>query len=751
MTAVEVTGDVRPFPYGVQLQPEGGAIFRFHTSAAATSVRLCLFNADGSVEEKQVPMRVAGAYAGGVIWEADVPEATEGTVYGYRVDGPYNPDLAQYFNPNKLLIDDRALEAVGQVEWRDEVYHYHRDSQRGVYQLYTPDARDNAPYVPKARIVNPERLQQPNAVIAQQVPRPLVDDATMEIHVKGFTKQWPGMPEHLRGTYAGLMQPEVIQFLKDSGINNLCLMPISTHVDDERFSTDPRFKGREDLTNYWGYNSLLFMAPHAEYSATGKPAEEFAEMVRVLREHGIEVTLDMVFNHTMEGDPWGATLAWRGRDDSMYHRWHGDRRHYYNATGTGNTTNMEHEAMADLALDTLAFYQSLGVSSVRFDLMASLGREGEYAGYNRHSQFYQRLQYEMYAPDGRLRGMKMTGEPWDVGEYGQQQGNTPFAEWNDYSRHIIHEAALSPTGTDPGKLADALTGSATFGPYREKGLQGMVNAAFTHDGNTLRDLTEYSAKRNWDNGEMNRDGPEEKFRGNHGVEGPTDAPHIVDSRLKAQQFALSLLAIAQGQPLVNASAWIGHTQQGNSNAYLHDNGISWLAWEESLEGWQRQLRNFAKAAFRFRQEHPALRRTEPFTGHVDPATGMKDISWWHPSGREMGSQDWGRGQTFGMVLSGETGRTDQEGRPMMDDALCILVNAGNEPVRYLLPPLPPGHRWLQALNSSMPDGHAPLTRHEGYTEMWVPPRSLIALEGGVRRHLSLVQSATEASTMERAA
>jgi len=689
-----------PCPMGATPDDQG-TYFAVYAGGAATDVSVCLFSADGTIEETRIPLTRGPAKGDGYIWYAHVPEVKEGAVYGYRVDGPFDPPRGHYFNPQQLLSDPYALDLQGEVIWDDALFPY--DRQRGWTHA---NPYDSAPFVPKSRVVDRYRLLE--QAVGKYPGRPLVDDVTLELHVKGFTYLFQALPEELRGTYLGLAHPRTIEWLQDMHINAVEIMPATEHVDDERFADHP------SLTNYWGYMPHSFFAFHREYASSQETYEDVRHMLESLRDADIEPVLDVVFNHTAEGDHFGPSFNFRGFDHSMYHTVPGRPGETYDTTGTGNTLDASHPFVTDMALDALEYYMALGFTAVRFDLGVALGREGEHVGYDPNSRFFERLQQER-APGGRLEGLKVTGEPWDLGPYGQQQGNVPYAEWSDEARHIIQEAALSWHGTQSGQLAAVLMGGSA------RSLEDVVNAVLTHDGSTLHDLTAFSQKNNWANDEQNRDGSNEPFRYNHGVEGPTDDPAVMASRQTAQQFAIALVALAQGSPLLMSGNLRGHSKQGNNNTYAQDNALTWLSWDEDLAPWQKNLMQFASRAFGVREKYASLRRSE----HITHA----DIRWWHPDGREMRDEDWHQVQSFAYSLHGNTDHGRQE------PPTLVLINGGNHPQHFIVPPAPDQQGWSLALDSANITGTKRHATYQGGDTITLPPRSLQFLEVGTEKSL----------------
>lgn len=657
----------------------------------AEKVELCLFDAAGKETRITLPRRDEKG-----IWSGHVTGLREGQHYGYRVHGKFAPDKGKRFNANKLLVDPYARAIDGTIKWTGaEKVHFAEND------------KDSAPYMPKCRVVDWQRLEREQAPVAAQTKKPLTDYIIAETHVKGATIQNKAVPEHLRGTYAGLASDEMIAWFKDQGYNAVELLPIHTFPDDERLD-------QMGLKNYWGYMTLGYLAPQAAYAATDKPEEEFAAMVKKLKENGIDVILDVVYNHTCEGNHQGPNLSLRGIDNHLY-RLTEDKAHYFDTTGCGNSLDFNHPNARKLVVDSLRHFANLGVAGFRFDLGVALGRDGWQGNFNPDAQLFKDINN-----DPVLRERNMIWEPWDLGNGGYQVGNMPRdASWSDRYRESIKNFCMSERGGSIQDLALYLAGSShVFGTPTQS-----INYITSHDGSTLRDLVTYADKHNEANGEHNRDG-HGGYR-NLGVEGETDDPEINFQRSRLQRFALATLALSQGTPMVPLGHESGKTQGGNTNVYCQDNATSWNEWGGELDEKEKALQEFSKEVFHFRHKHPALRRLSHYTGEVNPATGVKDVTWLHPTGREIENRDWNSGlQSMGVMLSGENDRRQD------DSPVLMLFNGSNGDTTFVLPDLPPGIRWHEAIDSS---GEEPGKRKrpdapKAGDRIRVPARSVLVYE-----------------------
>jgi glycogen operon protein len=648
------------------------ALFSEH----ATGVELCLF---AGPEDKQEAVRIPMAEQTDQVWHVYLPEVRPGQCYGYRVHGPYAPAEGHRFNPAKLLLDPYAKAIAGTIRWDDALFGYtigHPDAD------LSRDDRDSAGYLPKCVVVDPAFSWGPDAP-----PRiPWHQTLIYELHVKGFTARHPDVPPELRGTYAALTCPPILDYLHSLGITAVELMPVHQFVAD-------RHLAERGLTNYWGYNSIGFFAPDARYASAGvlgQQVAEFKTLVRTLHREGIEVILDVVYNHTGEGNHLGPTLCFRGIDNAAYYRLvAGDRRYYMDYTGTGNTLNMTHPRTLQLIMDSLRYWvQEMHVDGFRFDLASALARELH--DVDRLGAFF-----DIIHQDPVLSQVKLIAEPWDLGEGGYQVGNFPvlWAEWNGEYRDTVRRFWRGDAG-QIGAMAYRLTGSSDLYGRSGRRPYASINFVTAHDGFTLYDLVSYNDKHNEANGEDNRDGHHDNLSWNCGVEGPTDDPAVSALRARQQRNFLATLLLSQGVPMLLAGDEIGRTQQGNNNAYCQDNEISWVDWQ--LDRGRRELLAFACLLIELRQRHPVLRRRHFFQGRQIRGSEVKDLTWFRPDGREMSDEDWNSAyiRCLGLRLAGDAiEERDERGNPIRDDTLLILLNAHHEPLPFVLPAHRARTRW----------------------------------------------------------
>jgi glycogen operon protein len=675
----------RPSPLGATWDGSGVnfALFSEH----ATAVELCLFDEGG--EETRVPVTQSTDQ----VWHIALPEARPRQRYGYRVHGPYKPAEGHRFNPAKLLLDPYGKAIDGVIRWDDTLFGYplgHPDAD------LVQDDRDSAPSMPKSVVIEPAFTWGDD-----RHPRtPWEETVIYEVPVKGFTVRHPEVPRELRGTYAGLGSPVMIDYLLSLGITAVELLPVH-HMVDEKHLVD------RGLTNYWGYNSIGFFAPAVRYArgdGLGAQVFEFKTMVKSLHDAGIEVILDVVYNHTAEGNELGPTLAFRGIDNASYYRLvPDDPRHYMDYTGTGNTLNMTHPRTLQLIMDSLRYWVlDMHVDGFRFDLASALARELH--DVNRLGAFF-----DVIHQDPVLSQVKLIAEPWDLGEGGYQVGNFPvlWAEWNDQYRDAVRRFWRGDEG-QASAIGYRLTGSSDL--YGRGGRRpfASINFVTAHDGFTLHDLVSYNAKHNGANGEDNRDGADNNFSWNSGVEGPTDDPAIIALREKRKRSFLAMLFTAQGVPLLCGGDEIGRTQGGNNNAYCQDNEISWFDW--SLDRTRRELLVFTRRVIAQRRAHPVLRRRQFFYGRRIRGSEVKDLTWFRPDGREMSEEDWSNphARCLGLRISGDAlDEVDARGEPIVDETFAILINADPEPLDFMLPAHRRGVRWEPVLDTRVPDGLPP--------------------------------------------
>jgi isoamylase len=679
-----------PYPLGATWLGNGVNFTLF--SEFATSVDLCLFdNLDAGQENIRIPMTEHTDQ----VWHVFLPDARPGQLYGYRVSGPYDPERGLRFNSSKLLLDPYAKAIVGDVNWSDEMFAYVVGDKT---EDLARDFRDDAWGMPKSVVID-------NAFDWHDDKRlgiPLAESSIYEVHVKGFTKLCPAVPENLRGTYAGLGSTGAIDYLKKLGVTAVELLPVHAHIDD---------KGLKDrgLTNYWGYNTIGFFAPHAEYSSSGQMGEqvsEFKGMVRNLHAAGIEVILDVVYNHTAEGNHLGPTLSFRGIDNIPYIRLLTESpRFYLDFTGTGNTFNLLHPPTLQLVMDSLRYWVlEMHVDGFRFDLASTLARDAN--GVNKLHAFF-----EIVHQDPVISQVKLIAEPWDVGEGGYQVGNFPvlWAEWNGKYRDTMRSYWKGDEGKI-GEMAYRLTGSPDLYQHDGRRPYASINFVAAHDGFTLNDLVSYNEKHNEANGEDNKDGDNNNQSWNCGVEGPTDDPKIGMLRRKQRRNFLTTLFLSQGVPMLAGGDEFGRSQNGNNNAYCQDNEISWFNWERNDE--QNRLLEFTKRLIQLRKDHPVFRRPKFFQGRRIRGSEIKDVMWFNPGGNEMSEEEWASPfvRCLGMLLSGDTVDVlTFEGEPIRDDTFLLLINAHYEPIPFVMP----GEEhleWELILDTNDEDGFLPKTK-----------------------------------------
>jgi glycogen operon protein len=668
-----------PFPLGATWDGRGTNFSLF--SEVAERVELCLFDANGHETRVTLPERTA------YCWHGYLREVGPGQRYGFRVHGPWDPSSGLRCNPAKLLIDPYALAITGQIDWNAAVFPY----PVGGDDLVRDDA-DSAPYMPSGVVVDGAFDWQGDRLLR----RGLHETVVYEVHVKGFTKRHPGIPEDIRGTYAGLAHPAALEYLTKLGVTAIELLPVHQFVQDQHLLD----KG---LRNYWGYHSYGFFSPHAEYSSsgdTGAQVREFKEMVKALHAAGLEVILDVVYNHTGEGNHLGPVISLKGIDNRAYYRTvENDPRYYMDYTGTGNSLNMRHPHALMLVMDSLRYWvQEMHVDGFRFDLAATLARE--LYDVDRLSAFF-----DIVHQDPTLSGIKLIAEPWDLGQGGYQVGNFPvrWCEWNGKYRDTVRDYWRGEGGT-LGEFAGRFTGSADL--YEDDGRRpyASVNFVTAHDGFTLRDLVSFNEKHNEANGENNNDGESHNRSWNCGIEGPTDDPAVNALRARQQRNFLATLFLSQGIPMLLGGDEMGRTQRGNNNAYCQDNEISWFDWsnvDESLLEYTRRL-------IRIQAEHPVFRRRRWFKGRPVRGDGASDIAWLRPDGEPMNDADWQEphAKSFGVFLNGDALRElDEDGQPVHDDSFLLLFNAHDGVVPFLIPSDPFGKVWSLILNSAAEPGH----------------------------------------------
>jgi isoamylase len=648
-------------------------------SENATGVELCLFDStDGAHETAKIPLREKT----GPVWHIYLPELRPGQLYGYRVHGPHEPKAGHRFNTAKLLLDPYAKAIAGTIKWSDALFSYtigHADAD------LAPDPRDSSEGIPKCVVIDPAFSWGDDARPATPWHKTVI----YELHVKGFTKRHPQVPERLRGTYAGLACPPVLEYLRSLGITAVELMPVHHFVADKHLVD-------RGLTNYWGYNSIGFFAPEAAYASSGSMGQQVAEfktLVKTLHREGIEVILDVVYNHTAEGNHLGPTLCFRGIDNASYYRLtHVENeglRYYMDYTGCGNTLDMTHPNVLSLVMDSLRYWVlEMHVDGFRFDLASALARELH--AVDRLGAFFDIIQQ-----DPVLSRVKLIAEPWDLGEGGYQVGNFPvlWAEWNGVYRDTVRRFWKGDAG-QVGSMAYRLTGSSDLYGQSGRMPHASINFISAHDGFTLHDLVSYNEKHNEANGENNQDGHNDNLSWNCGVEGPTTESAVLNLRERQKRNFLATLFLSQGVPMLLAGDESGRTQHGNNNGYCQDNEISWMQWE--LDPRRESLLEFTRSMIKFFHEHPVLRRRHFFQGREIRGLGMKDLTWIRPDGQEMTAQDWENSETrcFGLSLAGDAiDEIDERGNRIVDVSLLILLNAHYEAIPFVLSEPKPNHQW----------------------------------------------------------
>ncbi|MEX6679112.1 glycogen debranching protein GlgX [Pseudomonas sp. W2Oct36] len=690
-----------PFPLGASWDGLGVNFAIF--SANATKVELCLFDSAGEVELERIELP---EYTD-EIFHGYLPDAHPGQVYGYRVYGPYDPKNGHRFNHNKLLIDPYAKQLVGELKWSEALFGYtigHPDDDLSF------DERDSAPFVPKCKVIDPAYTWGRE----QRVDVPWDKTIFYETHTRGFTMRHPSVPDEVKGTFAGLMVDDVIKHIKGLGVTSIELLPIHAFVNDQHLL-------EKGMTNYWGYNTLAFFAPDPRYLAHGK-ISEFKEMVAHMHHANLEVILDVVYNHTAEGNERGPTLSMRGIDNASYYRlMPDDKRYYINDSGTGNTLDLSHPCVLQMVTDSLRYWATeMHVDGFRFDLATILGRY--------HDGFSERHSFLVACrQDPVLRSVKLIAEPWDCGPGGYQVGNFApgWAEWNDKFRDNIRAFWKG----DEGQLADfanRMTASGNLFNQRGRRPYASVNFITAHDGFTLHDLVSYNDKHNEDNDENNQDGSNDNRSWNCGVEGPTDDPEINALRLRQMRNFFSTLLLAQGTPMVVAGDEFARTQHGNNNAYCQDSEIGWVNWDLDEDG--KALLAFVKRLIKLRQSYPILRRSRFLVGDYNDALGVKDVTWLSPSGEEMSIEQWEdpNGRCLGMLMDGRAQETGIRRRGS-EATLLLLVNSHHDGVNFTLPEVPEGLNWTSLIDTNQPeiDGK---DQFEFGSEYTVTPRSLLLFE-----------------------
>jgi isoamylase len=671
----------RPYPLGATWDGMGVNFALF--SENGTAAELLLFDRpDATAPAHVVPLRERTD----LVFHAYLPDALPGQLYGYRVDGPFEPKEGHRFNRNKVLFDPYAKAVGRESRWDHALFGYTIGHADGDLSF---DERDSAPFAPLAAVVDPAFTWGED-----RPPRvPWHETFVYELHVKGFTKKLPGVPDRFRGTYAGVGSDAAVRHLKSLNVTAVELLPVHYRLDDHYLT-------EKGLTNYWGYNTLGFFAPDPRLSSDPRnpasAAREFKTMVRALHAAGIEVILDVVYNHTAEGNQNGPTLSFRGVDNaSYYHLSPEDRRYYMDFTGCGNTPSLRHPRVLQLIMDSLRHWVlEMHVDGFRFDLATALARE--LFEVDKLSTFF-----DVIHQDPVLSRVKLIAEPWDVGPGGYQVGNFPvgWAEWNGEYRDGIRKLWAGQE-VQAGKLAHRLTGSGDL--YQQTGRRpyASVNFVTCHDGFTLRDLVSYNGKHNEANQEDNRDGSNDNHSWNCGAEGPTDDPGVRKLRQKQMRNLFATLMLSQGVPMMLAGDEVQHTQQGNNNTYCHDDDLTWIDWTPSPE--KDAFLAFVRKVTALWKREPVLKRRTFFQGRAIRGAGVADISWFAPDGRELANGDWEKpAACLGCRLAGDLiQETDEHGEPIRGDTLLILLNPTAGKVEFQLPPTNPDHRWRLEFDTS---------------------------------------------------
>jgi len=693
----------RPYPLGATWDGEG--VNFALSSERAERVELCLFDQSGRRELHRVSVNEQTDQ----VWHCYVPEARPGWVYGYRVHGPYEPAQGLRFNHHKLLLDPYAKQIQSALKWHDSLFAYrvgHRNED------FSQDRRDSGPSMLKGMVVDPAFTWG-----TDRPPRtPWHRTVIYEVHVKGFTIRHPDVPSSLRGTYAALATAPVIDYLLRLGVTTVELLPVHTFIDDRQVV-------QRGLRNYWGYNSIGFFAPEPRYCATNS-IHEFKIMVKTLHSAGIEVILDVVYNHTAEGNHLGPTLSFRGIDNPAYYRLAADNpRFYTDYTGTGNTLNMRHPRVLQLIMDSLRYWVlEMHVDGFRFDLAATLARELHEV--DRLGAFL-----DIIHQDPVLSQVKLIAEPWDLGEGGYQVGKFPagWAEWNDKYRDAVRSYWKGDGGLI-GELAYRFTGSSDLYARSGRKPYASINFVTAHDGFTLQDLVSYDTKHNEANGEENRDGTDNNRSWNCGAEGPTDDPQIKRLRSQQRRNFLATLLLSQGVPMLLSGDEIGHTQQGNNNAYCQDNEISWLDWNQ--ERVDKAPLDFVQRLIALRRDHPVFRRRNFFQGRKIKGAEIKDIVWFKHDGHEMTDEEWNQdfARSLGLLLSGDAvDEIDERGQNIKDENFAILLNAHHEEIHFVLPARTPDSGWFVLVDTSCQTSEDANRFYSSGDSYPLQPRSLVLL------------------------
>lgn len=654
-----------PYPLGATWDGRGVNFALF--SENATRVELCLFD---SAEQPYESLRLPLPEQTDQVFHGYFPDIKPGQLYGYRVYGEYNPKQGLRFNPNKLLLDPYARAIGKDLQWNDALYGYRIKDPKLDLSF---DERDSAPFAPRAQVIDTSFTWANDQLLRTPFHKSII----YELHVKGFTKLMPGVPEALRGTYAGLASEAAIEHLKKLGVTAVELMPVHHHLDEHDLV-------KRGLANYWGYNTIAYFAPDLRYSSNPLPyfaIQEFKSMVRTLHANGLEIIMDVVYNHTAEGNELGPTVSLKGIDNKSYYRLsEKDKRYYADFTGCGNTLNMQHPRVLQLIMDSLRYWVTeMHIDGFRFDLASALARE-------LHDVDQLSAFFDIIHQDPVLSQVKLIAEPWDVGPGGYQVGQFPvgWAEWNGKYRDNVRRFWKGDGGT-VSEFATRLTGSSDLYELNGRRPYASINFVTCHDGFTLNDLVSYNDKHNAENGENNRDGSNDNNSWNCGVEGETDDKTIIELRARQQRNFMATLLLSQGVPMIYSGDELMCTQNGNNNAYCQDNPITWLDWEFNEE--KMEFFHFVCSILQLRSKHPVLHRRRFFHGKEIRGSEFKDIYWLTPSGTLMQDKDWNAGyvRCLGVVLNGQIDELNEHGERIMDDNFLLLLNAHHEEIDFVLP------------------------------------------------------------------
>jgi isoamylase len=694
----------RPYPLGATFDGVGTNFSLF--SEIAEKIELCLFDESGK------ETRVVLPEVSGFCWHAYLPDLGPGQRYGFRVYGPWDPEHGHRCNPAKLLLDPYAKAVEGEVNWNEAVFPYRFNDPEG-----SVNDSDSAPFVPRSVVVSPFFDWENDKPLGRDLHETII----YEVHVKGFTARHPDIPSELRGTYSGLAHPAAIDYLTGLGITAVELLPVHQFIHDAHLV-------ERGLRNYWGYNSISYLAPHNGYasrSQLGQQVQEFKQMIKTLHQAGLEVILDVVYNHTAEGNHLGPMLSFKGIDNTAYYRLsEEDHRYYVDYTGTGNSLNMRHPHTLQLIMDSLRYWVlEMHVDGFRFDLASTLARE-------LHAVDRLAVFFDLVQQDPVVSQVKLIAEPWDVGEGGYQVGNFPplWSEWNGKYRDCVRDFWRGEERT-LAEFAYRFTGSSDLYEGTTRRPHASINFVTAHDGFTLHDLVAYNEKHNQANGEKNNDGENYNRSWNCGEEGPTDDPDILSLRSKQVRNFLTTLFLSQGVPMLLGGDEIGRTQQGNNNGYCQDNEISWFDWEKT----DTELLEFTQKLIRFRSDHPDFMRRGWFHGRAIHGSGVEDIGWFTPDGVEMDEENWGQGfsKSLAVFLNGKAiPYPDARGEKIVDDSFLVLFNAHYESIPFILPGGEWGKKWRMVLDTAGEGFIEDEKEYGAKEEITVQSRSLVLLIRG---------------------